>query len=170
MARKRKDDLERSEEDFEDFVPAVFARSAEEAEEYREILNDHDIPAIVGDDGLIGDKPGGRQKPPAPKGMTRGVPVLVPEVLLDEASEVIADRDYDELQEEETDEDEDEEVGLAGGTGEDADLAAEDVAARAAIYGDDEEEEEEEEEDDLAGEEDEFLDDDDELEDEEEDD
>jgi hypothetical protein len=92
------------------FVPAVFARSLEEAEKYRELLDDHDIPAIVGSDQ---DDEEGVEKKLRGRGMTRGVPVLVPEVLLDEASEVIADREEvdefetaeDDLAEDEDDED-----------------------------------------------------------------
>jgi hypothetical protein len=92
-----------------DFVPAVFARSFEEAERYRELLDDHDIPAIIGNDEEDEEKVGKKSKG---RGMTRGVPVLVPEVLLDEASEVIADREeIDEFETAEDDlaEDEDEE-------------------------------------------------------------
>ena len=97
-------------EDHEQFVPAVFARSAAEAEVYCELLNDHDIPAIVGDedhhdqdqdeDGLDRD------------GMTHGVPVLVPDALLDDAGEIIAvQEELDEFapaKSEEPDDDEDE--------------------------------------------------------------
>ena len=46
MATKRKG-RGSSDGEFGEFVPAVFARSTSEAEEYRELLNDHDIPAIV---------------------------------------------------------------------------------------------------------------------------
>ena len=75
-----------------DFVPALIARSHEEAEGYCDLLNDHDIPAVIGDKAAedaasLADRH---------RGMTRGVPVLVPEVLLDEASEIIADREDDE--------------------------------------------------------------------------
>jgi hypothetical protein len=90
----------------EEFVPAVFARSSEQAEMYCELLNDHDIPAVVGD---------AEDAPPSQRGrsMAHGVPVLVPEALLDEAGEVIAERedaeDEFELGDEEVDdEDEDE--------------------------------------------------------------
>jgi len=70
------------------FVPAVFARSPEEAVVYCELLSDHEIPAVVGDkDSLSGSPSRPRNE------MTHGLPVLVPEPLLDEAGEVIASRD-----------------------------------------------------------------------------
>jgi hypothetical protein len=98
------EEFEGQEEEYSDFVPAVFARSLNEAQKYQELLNDHDIPAIVGLDEELqseDDTPHVKRR----KGMTHGVPVLVPEVLLDEASEVIADREeHDEF---ETDEDDD---------------------------------------------------------------
>ena len=81
-----------------EFVPAVFGRSIEEAEKYRQLLDDHDIPAIIGDDEDVAEGDASRRQ-----GMTRGVPVLVPEAMLDEASEVIADRE--ELDEYEISED-----------------------------------------------------------------
>jgi len=74
----------------QDFVPAVFAKDAQEAETFSELLKDHDIPAICGH----GDTKDPAKGPVAAvAGMTHGVPVLVPEELLDEASEVIADRE-----------------------------------------------------------------------------
>jgi len=115
------------------YVPAFFARDQEEAAEYCELLSDHDIPARCESDGdsLAGpdedagadadkdagadaDKDAGadadaEQRAAGRRGMTHGVPVLVPEALLDEASEVIADRedfaDFEEEEEEEDDED-----------------------------------------------------------------
>ena len=72
-------------------VPVVVARSDEEAEVYCELLSDHEIPAVIADeDALDGN---GHQ---VQHGMTHGVPVLVPEPLLDEAGEVIAARDESE--------------------------------------------------------------------------
>jgi len=81
-----------------DFVPAIFARSVDEAEKYRELLDDHDIPALVGSEDF-GNKKDKRK-------MSRGVPVLVPESLLDEASEIIAEKE--ELDEFETDDENEE--------------------------------------------------------------
>lgn len=69
------------------FVPAVVARSFEEADRYRALLDDHDIPAIVATDEDL-ERFGA-------EGCTTplGVPVLVSEAMLDEATEVIADRE-----------------------------------------------------------------------------
>lgn len=91
-----------------DFVPAVFARDIDEAEEYRQLLEDHDIPAVVATDDDLGG-PAGQKNGQRPS-MTRGVPVMVPESLLDEAGEVIADReDLDEFEIEGEDIEEEEE-------------------------------------------------------------
>ena len=73
-------------------VPAVFARSPEEAEVYCELLNDHEIPAVIGDEDSL---TGGQH--PVRHGMTRGLPVLVPEPMLDEAGAVIASREEAEV-------------------------------------------------------------------------
>lgn len=101
-----------------EFVPAVFARNSQEAAEYCELLNDHDIPATVGSDEHGEDAAQSRRRGAGPRrsgrrGMTRGVPVLVPETLLDEASEIIAEREeFVEINGgDEEDEDEDDEIG-----------------------------------------------------------
>ena len=104
-----------------DFVPAVFAKDAGEAESYSELLRDHDIPAICGS-GEAPKKNGESGKKDRRVRMTHGIPVLVPEDLLDEASEIIADRenltvlglnaaDEDEEEEDEDDLDFTEELG-----------------------------------------------------------
>ena len=101
-----------SSEGYDDYVTAVVARNRGEAEQYRDLLSDHDIPAIVDDEELDDDD----DKASRSKGITHGVQVLVPEVLLDEASEVIADRedveDFDIDDELDEDEDDDEDLGL----------------------------------------------------------
>lgn len=118
MAREDKPGPRDAEGELGDFVPVVFARSVEEAEEYRQLLDDHDIPAIVGDER----QPGGTGEPPAPrKGFSRGVPVLVPEAMLDEAGEVIAEHDETDAfgldkEDKEDEEDEEDEVTALGGT------------------------------------------------------
>ena len=85
----KEDDIVRVPDEAEtSFVPAVFARSPEEAEVYCELLGDHEIPAVVGDEDSLS---GGRH--PACHEMTQGLPVLVPEPMLDEAGEVIAGRE-----------------------------------------------------------------------------
>ena len=98
-----------------DYVPAFFARDMEEAGEYCELLADHDIPARAGiEDELTAED--SEHRTAGRRGMTHGVPVLVPETLLDEASEIIADREdfanfeEDDIAEEDAD---DEEFGLA---------------------------------------------------------
>lgn len=84
------------EQEHADFVPVVMARSTDEAEQYCELLSDHDIPALVG--GNKADSPANNSQLASDCGMTRGVPVLVPKELLDEAGQVIADReDVDEF-------------------------------------------------------------------------
>ncbi|MHC4981881.1 MAG: hypothetical protein ACYTF6_01775, partial [Planctomycetota bacterium] len=88
----RKGKPKKPDDEHEGFVPAVFARDADEAESYTELLNDHDIPAICGSAEAL-DEEDSLTKTAGRRGMTRGVPILVPEELLDEASEVIADRE-----------------------------------------------------------------------------
>ena len=83
--------LGESRDDLSDFVPAVVARSADEAEQYRELLDDHDIPAIIGTDEDLPAEEDGEGARPDPI-VVRGVPVMVPETLLDEASKIISDR------------------------------------------------------------------------------
>ena len=96
-----------------DFVTVFFARDQEEAEEYCELLADHDIPTRAGPEGAPPDDRDGEHQLAGRRGMTHGVPVLVPESLLDEASEVIADReDFDDFDEEEDEDEEDEDEGF----------------------------------------------------------
>jgi hypothetical protein len=147
--------MSRQEEEFEpigdepeQYVPAVFAHSAAEAEFYRDLLKDHEIPAVLGTEDEVADA----ERPI----ISRGVPVLVPDAFLEEASEVIADREdldeYDDELEDEDDEDEEDELELDDDTEEDEEDE------------EDEEEDEEEEDDD----EDEFVDEEEEEEEEEE--
>jgi hypothetical protein len=149
--------MSRQEEEFEpigdepeQYVPAVFAHSAAEAEFYRDLLKDHEIPAVLGTEDEVADA----ERPI----ISRGVPVLVPDAFLEEASEVIADREdldeYDDELEDEDDEDEEEELELADDTEDDEDLDDEE----------EDEDEEEEENDEDEDEEDEFVDDEEEEE------
>jgi hypothetical protein len=110
---QNEDSFELDESGRSEYVPAVFARSMEEAEKYRELLDDHDIPAIIG-----ADEPEEESRKRRQRGISRGLPVLVPEALLDEASEVIAERaeqadefeaDTDDDLEDDDDEEEEEE-------------------------------------------------------------
>lgn len=104
------DDFDAEGQPYDEFVPAAFARSAEDAEKFRELLEDHDIPVVLSnetEEATFAAKPG----------MTRGVAVMVPDALLDEASEVIAARedtsDFEELEEFDDQEDDDEDFGLS---------------------------------------------------------
>lgn len=126
MAKKDEEYIP-SDEDDSQFVPVMFARSGEEAERYRDLLEDHGVPAMIGSER---DAEAEGASPSGPS-MTHGVEVLVPEALLDEASEIIADReDLDEFSaDDETDEEEDDDdkvdlseeldPGTAGGLDED---------------------------------------------------
>lgn len=115
------DDFEpiESDDDETELVPAVFARDAEEAQQYCELLADHGIVGIVASDGVDtedADIHGGAGEG---IGMTRGVAVLVEDAMLDEAGLVIADReDLAEFQfdeDEETDDDDEDELAFAQG-------------------------------------------------------
>ena len=96
------------------FVAVAFARSLEEAKAYQELLGDHDIPAQIGNDEDFEDSDSKQARQARLRGMTHGVPVLVPEVMLEEASEVIADRENAEDfgPEEDEDDEDDDDYGL----------------------------------------------------------
>lgn len=83
------DDLERLDaDDLGQSVPAVYARSVAEADQYAQLLLDHDIPHVVDED----------YEPDAPADAAArngSVPVLVPESFLDEARDIIAE--FDEM-------------------------------------------------------------------------
>ncbi len=86
----------------EEYVPAVFARTKKEADMYHQLLLDHEIESIIGyeeDEDSEDTNPERGQ----------GLPVLVLESYLDEASEIIADREDQDEFDDEDDEDEDEE-------------------------------------------------------------
>jgi hypothetical protein len=98
------DDLPIGDEE-EEFVPAVYARSEDDAEKYCALLEDHDIPVMIG-----GQE--GEESDETPASITRSVPILVPEAFLDEASEIIADSEDTQGflgEDEEFDDEEDEE-------------------------------------------------------------
>ena len=98
----------------EDFVPVVVARNSDQAERFRNLLEDHDIPVRVGTDG----GPEELAAPPAvdsSEELSRGIPVLVPENVLDEAGEVIAEREgFEDFGDEDADDtdDDDEDFSL----------------------------------------------------------
>ncbi|MHC4985737.1 MAG: putative signal transducing protein [Planctomycetota bacterium] len=100
----------------EDFVPVAVARTADQAEEFRHLLEDHDIPVMVGIDGEGDDLGPDAVAAGSVDELSRGIAVLVPEDRLDEAGEVIAEREgFDRFAEEDVDDsdDDDEEFGLA---------------------------------------------------------
>ena len=72
----------------EEFVPVVFARSIEEAEQCCQLLEDHGIEAIIGTESF-----GIHDLDAIGSGGDDGLPVLVSEMCLDEASGVIANRE-----------------------------------------------------------------------------
>jgi len=99
-------------------VPAVYARDAEEAQRYCELLADHGIAGIVADEDFEPDDVEVHGSPALGIGMTRGVAVLVEDSRLDEAGTVIADReDAAEFQFDDEDEieDDDDELEFAQG-------------------------------------------------------
>ena len=106
--------------DNSEYVPVVVARALDHAEAFRELLADHDIPSILGTEGNgYGSDDDMSEKGPA---MARGIPVLVPEGLLDEAGEIIADReDFEELDEEDDLDEDDEQFSLEDGMTEETD-------------------------------------------------
>ena len=104
--------------DNQDFVPVIVARSLDNAEMFRELLEDHDIPSILGtEEDFPGAADGAEEDEDSSNtAMIQGVPVLVPEGLLDEAGEIIADReDFEDLDDEEDVDEEDEKVSLNDG-------------------------------------------------------
>ena len=105
-------------DDETELVPAVFARDAEEAQRYCELLADHGIVGIVANDGVETEDAEIRSNAGEGIGMTRGVAVLVEDTMLDEAGLVIADReDLAEFQfgEEDEAEEDDDELDFAQG-------------------------------------------------------
>ena len=108
-----------SESGFHQFVPVVFADSPMEAERYRSLLEDRDIPVVLQETLPTSDQSGLS---------VWDVPVLVPDELLNDASEIISsstapdedDNGYDdeddyleqEEEQDDLDEDEDDDYGL----------------------------------------------------------
>ncbi|MFQ6048582.1 MAG: putative signal transducing protein, partial [Phycisphaerae bacterium] len=92
-----------------EFVPVMFARNLTEAAFYRSLLEQRDIPTAV--ESEQGEADGA-------EAMVTGVPILVPDEMLDEASQIVAeggdqdldddltdDLDQDDLDEQELDQD-----------------------------------------------------------------
>lgn len=98
------------EEELGSYVPAAYGVSLGEAQWYCQLLEDHDIPARV-DEDYSGPTPRPGEGVPA------GVPVLVPESMLEEAKDVIAEVDEVGVFDDDEDEPEDDdELGLGFGT------------------------------------------------------
>lgn len=153
------EDMALPEEEHGEFVPVVYARLEEDVERYCQLLEDHGIPARVGDEEEIEDELDEAEGELRRSTVSHGVPILVPEEMLDDASEVIADREeFEDLVEDEEEgvDEEDEETEGGPFELEEEDLEDEDDDDYDP-YGDDDD-------DDEFG-----LDDDDEYEDEDED-
>jgi len=110
-------------EELGDFVPVVYARSDTEADRYCQMLEDHDVPALV-------DEQYEPTEPSAQPGLVGGVPVLVPQSLLDEARQIVTEFDemdtLIEVDDDDEDEDEDEEFFSSNDGRDPADLDDED--------------------------------------------
>ncbi|MBN1556358.1 MAG: hypothetical protein JXA11_16580 [Phycisphaerae bacterium] len=140
------------------FVPAAYARSMEEAEELRQLLEDHGIEAVLGDESEAPER--SEDSDTTLGAITHGVPILVPEMYLDEAGEIIADReDTDEFEIDDEEDEDDEDEFAIGDEEEDGFFQIEEEDDE--LYGEedeegdylDEEEEQEDEEDDEDAEE-----------------
>ncbi len=130
-----------------DYVPAFFARNIGEADEYCELLSDHDIPTRAGLDEELLIEADPDHRAASRLGMTHGVPVLVPERLLDEASEVIADRedlsDFEVDDEDDMDDVDDDEVPFGlGEVDDDNDLLDDEDDDQDLLVDDDEDDDE----------------------------
>ena len=89
-------------------VAVTVAPSLSVAEQLRELLEDHDIPVVVATGSAIEDVPDALIEEAVDIGPPLGVPILVPEVMLEEASEIIADREEcDEIEDDEVVSDDD---------------------------------------------------------------
>ncbi len=117
MARKN-EPLEVPEDDESNFVPVVFVPSSEEAERFRQLLDDHDIPAVVTTDNKIADSEDSGNHLGQLAGTVQGMAVLVPAVLLDDAGQVIADFEDTERFQAVDDELDEDEFGLIEEIGE----------------------------------------------------
>lgn len=128
----------------DEYVTAIYVETPDEAEQYVQLLADHDIDAMIGSE----------EDEDLPPSMSEGVAVLVPADQLDEAAEVIADHEEsggfvleaEELEEQEDEYDETEDM-------EELDVDEDDDLLPLDLGGDDDEDEDAD---------DEYLDDDEE--------
>ncbi len=92
----------------DDLVVVIVAPSLGEAEQFRELLEDHDIAAVVAAGEAIENVADALLEDVAAESPSGGVAVLVPKALLDEAGEIIADREeFEEFEDDETVDDDD---------------------------------------------------------------
>ena len=96
----------------DELIPVVYGRDLAEANYYKSLLDDHEIPTFVMEEAVLDDS----------NEYESGIPVLVPEDHLAEAQDILEqitsdEDDFDEDEDEDTDEDE-----LAGFQEEDSDL------------------------------------------------
>ncbi len=122
-------------EDHQEFVTVLFARNLAEAEFYKALLEDQEIPVLIEDENT---------EAMGLPDMARGVPVMVPEEQLELAQDIIEQRtalddDIEDNGEDEEDEDEEED--------ECEDMEELDLEEAEEEEFDDEEEEEDEDED-----------------------
>jgi hypothetical protein len=103
--------------DNSDYVPVVVAHDEEEAERYVQLLQDHDIPAMLGTEEDLLVAMAADEDDDDDGGLSDGSVVLVPSDHYDEASEFIAELDdFDGIEHledgEVTEDDEEEEISL----------------------------------------------------------
>ena len=92
----------------DDLAVVIVAPSLDEAEQFRQLLEDHDISAVVAAGEAFEDVADALLEDVAAEAPSGGVAVLVPTDLLDEAGEVIADREeVDEFEDDEPVDDDD---------------------------------------------------------------
>ncbi len=120
-----------------DFVPAVFANDLIEAQRLKELLEERDIPVLI--ETADAERHDGLTLP-------SGIPVLVPTEMFEEATEILAAIDEDDV-EESSEEESDEEEDYDDYDDEDLDDYDDDYDEEDEdlFYDDDEEEEDEEE-------------------------
>lgn len=97
------------EEELGGYVPVAYGVGLGEAQWYCQLLEDHDIPARVDEDYSGPTFIAGKDVP-------AGVPVLVPESMLEEAKDVIAEVEEVGAFDDEDELEDDDELGLGFGT------------------------------------------------------
>ena len=123
MAKRKNSKKAEKIKDEDGLVPVVVAGSADEAEQFRQVLEDHDIPAVVDTDEGVTGLAEAVSDEVQPDEREQGVAVLVPEGMLEEAGTILAEREeFDVLAEEDVadeDDDDGDDVDLTDGFEED---------------------------------------------------